>query len=242
MNQLHDQLSLNIKLDDTVSLDKFIKCDTNRNSLEFLQSTLLENSVSNLFYLWGLEGVGKSYIMQALHKEFINRNMTTLHLSFDDNRITSPDVFKNLSSLEVLLIEKIDQLPQEKDWEIAIFSLINEALSSKTKIYLSSNLVSRDLNIELRDLKSRLSYFTAIEIPEITDEEKIEALYQASTRKGFDLDEKTIGYIISRTSRSLSDLLKLINELDIYSLKKKRKVTPSLVRELLRTKSDSLHR
>ena len=242
MNQLPDQLSLNIKLDDSVSLDKFIKCDSNRNSLEFLQSTLVENSVSNLFYLWGLEGVGKSYIMQALHREFINRNMKTLHLSFEDNRIISPDIFKNLGTLDVLLIEKIDQLPQEKDWEIAIFSLINEALSSKTKIYLSSNLVSKDLNIELIDLKSRLSYFTAIEIPEITDEEKIEALSQSSKRKGIHLDEKTIGYIISHTSRSLSDLLKLINELDIYSLKKKRKVTPSLVRELLQTKSDNLHR
>ena len=242
MNQLHDQLSLNIKLDDAVSLDKFIKCDSNRNSIEFLQSTLLENSVSNLFYLWGLEGVGKSYIMQALHREFINRNMKTLHFSLDDNRITSPDIFKNLGTLEVLLIEKIDQLPQEKNWEVAIFSLINEALSSKTKIYLSSNLVSKDLNIKLQDLKSRLSYFTAIEIPEITDEEKMVALSQSSKRKGIHLDKKTIGYIISHTSRSLSDLLKLINELDIYSLKKKRKVTPSLVRELLQTKSDSLHR
>ena len=139
-------------------------------------------------------------------------------------------------------IEKIDQLPQETDWEIALFSLINEALSSKTKIYLSSNLVSKDLKIELKDLKSRLSYFTAIEIPEITDEEKKEALSQSSKRKGIHLDKKTIDYIVSHTSRSLSDLLKLINELDIYSLKKKRKVTPSLVRELLKTKSDSLHR
>ena len=184
MTQPPDQLSLNIKLDDSVSLDKFIKCDSNRNSLEFLKSTLLENSVSNLFYLWGLEGVGKSYLMQALHREFINRDMKTLHLSFDDNRITSPDIFKNLGTLEVLLIEKIDQLPQETDWEIALFSLINEALSSKTKIYLSSNLVSKDLKIELMDLKSRLSYFTAIEIPEITDEEKKEALSQSSKRKG----------------------------------------------------------
>ena len=242
MTQPPEQLSLNIKLDDSVSLDKFIKCDSNPNSLEFLKSTLLENSVSNLFYLWGLEGVGKSYLMQALHREFINRDMKTLHLSFDDNRITSPDIFKNLGTLEVLLIEKIDQLHQETDWETALFSLINEALSSKTKIYLSSNLVSKDLKIELIDLKSRLSYFTAIEIPEITDEEKKEALSQSSKRKGIHLDKKTIDYIVSHTSRSLSDLLKLINELDIYSLKKKRKVTPSLVRELLKTKSDSLHR
>ena len=35
MNQPPDQLNLNIKLDDSVSLDKFIKCDSNRNSLEF---------------------------------------------------------------------------------------------------------------------------------------------------------------------------------------------------------------
>ena len=131
MNHPPDQLSLNIKLDDSVSLDKFIQCDSNRNSLDFLKSTLLENSVSNLFYLWGLEGVGKSYLMQALHREFINRDMKTLHLSFDDNRITSPDIFKNLGTLEVLLIEKIDQLPQENDWEIALFFLINEGLVVK---------------------------------------------------------------------------------------------------------------
>ena len=123
-----------------------------------------------------------------------------------------------------------------------IFDLINDALSDNTKIYLSSNLVSKDLKIRLKDLKSRLSYFTAIEIPEITDEEKIEALHQSSERKGISLDNKTIEYIVSHTSRSLSDLLNLINDLDIYSLKKKRRVTQSLVRELLQTRSDSLHK
>ena len=242
MNNLPDQLSLNIKLDDSVSLDKFIKCESNSNSIEFLKSTVLENSVSNLYYIWGLEGVGKSYIMQALNREFINLNKKTLHLSLDDDRITSHEIFQNLDTLDVLLIEKIDRLPQDKDWELQIFSLINDALSGNTKIYLSSNLVSKELEIGLKDLRSRLSYFTAIEIPEITDEEKIEALYQSSKRKGISLDAKTIQYIISHTSRSLSDLLKLINDLDLYSLKKKRKVTPSLVRELLQTRSDSPHK
>ena len=242
MNPFPDQLSLNIKLDDSVSLDKFIKCKSNSNSLEFLKNTVLETSVSNLFYIWGREGVGKSYIMQALNREFINLNKKTLHLSLDDSRITSHEIFQNLGTLDVLLIEKIDRLPQDKDWELQVFALINDALSGNTKIYLSSNLVSKDLNIELTDLRSRMSYFTAIEIPEITDEEKIEALYQSSKRKGISLDNKTIEYIISHTSRSLSDLLKLINDLDLYSLKKKRKVTPSLVRELLETRSDSLHK
>jgi DnaA family protein len=84
---------------------------------------------------------------------------------------------------------------------------------------------------------SRLSYCTAIEVPEISQEEKIEALKQSSNRKGINLDTKTIQYIINNTSRSLSDLLQLINDIDSFSLKKKKKVSVSLVKEFLNTKN-----
>ena len=236
-----DQLNLNIKLDDSVSLEKFIHCESNKEALNFLKKSLEKDSVSNLFYIWGEEGVGKSYIMQALNKELISLNKKTLHLSLDDSRITSPEILKNLDSLEAILIEKLDKLEKTNDWETQLFNLVNEALNSETKIYLSSNIVSKDLEIELKDLKSRLSYFTAIEIPEITQDEKIDALRQSSARRGIELDEKTIDFILNHTSRSLSDLLRLINEIDLYSLKKKRKVTPYLIRELLKVKSNKNH-
>ena len=84
---------------------------------------------------------------------------------------------------------------------------------------------------------SRLSYCTAIEVPEISQEEKIEALKQSSSRKGINLDTKTIQYIINNTSISLSDLLQLINDIDSFSLKKKKKVSVSLVKEFLNTKN-----
>ena len=48
MNRSPDQLSLNIQLDDTVSLEKFIHCETNKNSLEFIKGTLSNESISNL--------------------------------------------------------------------------------------------------------------------------------------------------------------------------------------------------
>ena len=237
-----DQLNLNIKLDDSVSLDKFINCESNKEALSFLKKSLEKESVSNLFFIWGEEGVGKSYIMQALNKELINLNKQTLHLSLGDSRITSPEILKNLDSLDAILIEKLDKLERTNDWEMQLFNLINEALNSQRKIYLSSNIVSKDLAIELKDLKSRLSYFTAIEIPEITQDEKIDAIYQSSERKGIELDKKTVDFILNHTSRSLSDLLRFINEIDLYSLKKKKKVTPYLIRELLKVKSDKNRR
>ena len=242
MSESPDQLTLDIKLDDSVSLDKFIECDSNIDCLTFLRNTLKEDSVSNLFYIWGREGVGKSYIMQALNREFISLDKRTFHLSLSDKRVSSHEILQNLESLDVILIENIDSLPKDEEWETQIFSLINNALTSKTKIYLSSCTVSKDLQISLKDLQSRLSYFTAIEIPEISNEEKLDALSQSSARKGFDLDTKTKEFIINNTSRGLSDLLQLLNDLDVYSLKKKKKVTPSLIRQLLKVRSDNPHK
>ena len=242
MSKSPDQLSLNIKLDDTVSLDRFIECDSNRDCLNFLKSTLREDSISNLFYIWGREGVGKSYIMQALNREFINQNKRTFHLSLTDRKVPSHKILQHLEALDVILIENIDNLPKSEEWETQIFSLINSALTSKIKIYLSSRIVSKDLEIDLKDLHSRLAYFTAIEVPEITNEEKLDAISQSSARKGIDLDAKTKEFIINNTSRGLSDLLQLLNDLDVYSLKKKKKVTPSLIRQLLKVRSDNPHK
>ena len=138
MSKLPEQLSLNIKLDDSVSLEKFIHCESNNNSLEFLKSSILEDSTSNLFYIYGREGVGKSYIMRALNREFTSLNKKTLHLSLMDSRITSHEIFQNLGSLDVLLIEKIEKLPKDKDWEVQFFSLINEFMEAY-KIIISTN-------------------------------------------------------------------------------------------------------
>ena len=74
MSQILDQLTLNIKLEDSISLDKFIVCESNKHSLQFIENSLTEDSISNLFYIWGEEGVGKSYLMKAINKEYRKLN------------------------------------------------------------------------------------------------------------------------------------------------------------------------
>ena len=236
MNELTEQLHLNVQLDDSISLDKFINCDSTKDFLNILNNTTEDNSISNFYFIWGDKGRGKSYIMQGLHRKHIEDSKQTFCFSFKDKKVTSPEILMNLDSLEALFIEDLESMEISEDWERAMFNLINGSYASGTKIYLSSNIVSKDLPIGLKDLASRLSSFTAIEVPEITEEEKIQALLQSSKRKGLLIDNKTIQYIISYTSRSLSDLLRLLNELDSFSLKKKKKISPSLVREMVNTK------
>ena len=236
MNKPPEQLHLNVKLDDSISLDKFIECDSTQDFLKILRNSTKDKSISNFYLIWGDEGRGKSYIMQGLHRKYIEDSKTTFQFSFKDKRVNSPEILMNLGALEALFIEDFGSMEDSEDWERAMFNLINECYMSGTRIYLSSTTVTKDLRISLTDLASRLSSFTAIEIPEITEEEKIEALIQSSKRKGFVLDEKTVKYIVSYTSRNLSDLLKLLNELDSFSLQKKRKISPSLVREMVSAK------
>ena len=233
MNKRPEQLHLNVQLDDAISLDKFIDCSSTEDFLNILKNSTSDQSISNFYIIWGDTGRGKSYVMQGLHRKYTEDNKTTFHFSFKDKRVNSPEILMNLASLEALFIEDFELM---EDSEKAMFNLINECYMSGTRIYLSSTTVTKDLRIRLTDLASRLSSFTAIEIPEITEEEKIEALIQSSKRKGFVLDEKTVKYIVSYTSRNLSDLLKLLDELDSFSLQKKKKISPSLVREMVSTK------
>lgn len=236
MNNPPEQLHLNVQLDDSISLDKFINCDSTKDFLNILRNTIRDQSISRFYFIWGKEGRGKSYIMKGLHRRYLEDSKNTFHFSFKDERVSSPEILKNLESLEAIFIEDFDSMEFSEDWEKGMFNFINDCHISGTRIYLSSNKVSKELSITLTDLDSRISSFTAIEIPEITEEEKIKALLQSSERKGFLLDQKTIQYIISYTSRSLSDLLRLLNELDSFSLKKKKKISPSLIREMLSIK------
>ena len=236
MNKLPEQLHLKVQLDDSISLDKFINCDSTKDFLNILRNTTEDSSVSNFYLIWGDAGRGKSYVMQGLHRKYLEDGKQTFHFSFSDNKVASTEILSNLDSLEALFIEDLELMEISEDWEKAMFNLINECRISGTKIYLSSNIVPKDLPISLKDLTSRLSSFTAIEIPEITEEEKIQALLQSAKRKGLLLDDKTIKYIINYTSRSLSDLLRLLNELDSFSLQKKKKISSSLVREMVSIK------
>ena len=233
------QLLLDIKLDESVSLENFIKCDSTDVALNILSNIVKSSSISNSFLLWGKEGVGKSYLMHALNRDFLSQELNTAFIVLSDSRMNEPAILQGLDQMDAVFIEDVNELGSSADWESALFNLINQSLINKTKLIFSSNCVALDLQVTLKDLFSRLSAFTAVEIPEITEKEKIEALLQSATRKGLALEEKTVKYILTYTSRNLSDLLRLLSELDEFSLEKKKKLSPSLVRELLSKRSSN---
>ena len=62
---------------------------------------------------------------------------------------------------------------------------------------------------------------------------------QAAEIKGIRLGKKELTYILNHTSMSLSDLLKLLSDLDRFSLEKQRKLSIPLIKEMISTKDNS---
>ena len=235
------QLHLDVKLDEKISLDNFINCSSTNTLLGILRNIPDKSAVSNFHYLWGSRGVGKSYLMHALNRECLSRGLTTAFISFSDERINSPEVLNDLSQMNVLFLEDFNNMQAGNEWESEVFNLINECVVNQNQIIISSNKIAKNLDIKLKDLQSRLIGFVGLEVPEVPEEDKIKALLESAERKGIALEDKTLKYILTYTSRNLSDLLRLLSELDEFSLEKKKKLSPSLVRELLSQKSNSLH-
>jgi len=236
------QLILDVRLDNSIALENFIHCASTALTLNALENFLSDNSLIDFLFLWGKKGVGKEYLVQAVNNEFIKNKKKTAFLLISNDRLQLNEVVSELNNIDLLIIENVHLLPDKMDWEKALFNLINISLSKGLKLLFTSEIFAKDLSIKLPDLKSRLIAFTAVEVPEVSDQEKIFALQESADRKGILLEERTLNYILTHTSRSLSDLLKLLADLDSYSLEKQRKLSVPLVSELLSNRLGNLHK
>ena len=106
MNKHPEQLHLNVQLDDSISLDKFINCNSTKDFLTILNNTTQDQSISNFYLIWGNEGRGKSYVMRGLNRKYLEGSKQTFQFSFRDKRVTSTDILSNLDSLGAISTHK----------------------------------------------------------------------------------------------------------------------------------------
>ena len=63
------QLHLDVKLDESMTLDNFISCSSTELVLKASNNFVSNNSSFNTLYLWGRDVVGKNYLLHAINKK-----------------------------------------------------------------------------------------------------------------------------------------------------------------------------
>ncbi|MGV7244944.1 HdaA/DnaA family protein, partial [Caballeronia sp. M23-90] len=126
--------------------------------------------------------------------------------------------------------------------QIALFNLFNEVRAHPSSALVATGNVA-PLGLSVReDLRTRLGWGLVFQLTPLSDESKATALKHAARERGIDLADDVPAYLLTHFRRDMPSLMKLLDELDRFSLEQKRAVTLPLLRTMLAKKEDEAPR
>ena len=114
-----------------------------------------------------------------------------------------------------------------------MFTLFNKIKEAGNTLVIASRLTPTNLPVILPDLKSRLQSGLTLQVHELTDEQKRDALIMRARMRGMEMSPAVGEYILARAARGLPALLKLLDRLDASTIKQQRLLTIPLVKSTL---------
>lgn len=223
------QLTLGVHLRDDATFDNYLFPD----SAISLRATLESQQGSEpCVYLYGEQGSGRSHLLQAAcHQAEVGE---TLYLPLEEvvNHCAT-EVLAGMENLQLLSLDNLDAVVGNPQWEEALFHLINRARESGCHMLLSANVAPRQLNLQLPDLQSRLSWGIVFHLPDYADDDKLRVLQFRSQRRGMDLSDEAAAYILSRAARGMTELMDVLEVLDRESMIAQRQLSIPFIKSTL---------
>ncbi len=118
--------------------------------------------------------------------------------------------------------------------QVALFNRINEVRESGGTVLAAGSVPPSQLALR-EDLRSRLGWGLVYQVKPLSDAEKAIYLRAEGERRGMNLTDEVIWYLLSHVRRDMPFLDALVEHLDRHSLAQQRRITLPLVREALRS-------
>lgn len=184
-------------------------------------------------YLWGPPGVGRSHLLQAACHQASARDLRTLYLPLEELGHFPPLMLEDVERLDLLAIDDLERVVGRKRWEEALFHAFNRLRDSGKRLVIAADRPPRQLDIQLADLASRLTWGVTFHMGLPGDEERLGALQLRASLRGMQLPDEVARYILHRGPRQLGDILRCLDVLDSASLSAQRKLTIPFVKNAL---------
>ena len=202
------------------------------HDFDWSENQILKHHLDNLdpqtddqfIYLWGTNGSGKTHVLQTIASHYAAEK-PSIYLPLEMADAIEPNCLDNLEEQKVVCLDDIHFIKQQKAWEEAIFHLYNRIRQTKqTLLVISGDLPPAQIGLQLPDLTSRLQWGLCWHLKEPSDDQKIEILMTAASKKGFELPIAVAQYLLSRSERKLVSLIQVIEQLDVYSIEAQRRI------------------
>jgi len=229
------QLSLGVSLNDDATFENFYApvATPNAQILAALRAQI-ETAHEPYIFLWGAAGCGLTHLLQGAchHAQTLGKRFQYFPLR--ELAGYAPDeLFIDLESLDLVVLDALDDVINRPEWELALFNLFNRLRDAGKLLLVAALHGPHELAIGLPDLKSRLHWGTTFHVQNLDDSQKQAALQFRAKARGLELNDEVAAYIIQRLPRDMNELFWQLNRLDHASLAEQRKLTIPFVKKIL---------
>ncbi|MFL2662088.1 MAG: DnaA ATPase domain-containing protein [Alphaproteobacteria bacterium] len=205
---------------------------SNKNELAYKMIKKWPEWPTPIVYIYGSEKCGKSLVCK-LWKD-LSSSIYINKRNFLEKLIPQNDLLyiKNHN----WIIDDVDYIISFEDnkYEEKILNLINIIKTSgKKNLLMASRKMPRFLDSSLKDLTSRISSSTVIEMRDPDEVLLKKIIEKYLNERNITINKESLDYLINRIERSYKSALKVAKQIDTMSLEKKTKINKFFLRSIL---------
>ena len=214
-----DQEIIKFNYDGNFKEDDFYVSKSNKQIFDLLNKW--PKWEKNFLNISGEKFSGKTHLINI----FLKKNKGT---KIEANLLCDND-FKKIKTFQNIILENVS----EKINENLFFTLCNIVEQDNKYLIVTSESSIVNIDFKLDDLKSRSKNFLLQNIDKPDDELLFALILKNLSDRQISIDKKLIDYIIKRIDRSYGKIVDFIYKIDEVSLKKKRSINLSTIKEVL---------
>ncbi len=217
------QKTLNFGHKDDYSVKNLYKSTCNEIAINFINEWPKTTINNNIFCIYGPSGSGKTHIS----KVWMEKSNAIIFNGISDLS------FDYLSGFDRNLI--FEDIALNKNWpENLLFEFINEIKSSRLSLLITCNSDPLKIKWKTKDLISRFTSFTNIEIKLPDDILIRKLLIKQFADRQLSLDSEQIEYISKRIERSYSSIIRIVDRVDNLALQHKKAISKNIIKEAIK--------
>jgi chromosomal replication initiation ATPase DnaA len=215
------QLALALPHAESLSRDDFLEGPANAAGLALVDSW--PEWPNRVMLLVGPEGSGKSHLAAIWAEQAGARSISAHALD--------PAAVPGALATGALVVEDLNSAAFD---ERALFHLLNLAREDDAFVLITARVPPSTLQIELRDLRSRLRAVPTVSLLPPDDQLFRALLIKFCADRQLTADESLVSYLTTRIERSYAAARRAVELLDTEALRLGRPITRALAAELLR--------
>jgi DnaA-homolog protein len=190
-------------------------------------------SSGDWLFLSGPAGSGKSHLMLAACAEAATLGRRGAYLPLPAFAGHLGDALAAQEGADLLCLDGLEAIAGDRGDEEALFHFHNRARASGAVVLYAANGNPATLGLSLPDLVTRLGQCVRLVLEPLDEAGRREVLRQRAARRGLELDDAVLDYLLRRVDRDLASLTTLLDRLDKASLAAQRRITIPFLRDLL---------